>query len=154
MSHSIKLMHIFCRSRIMTHQSVFPLFRKLSYTNWKPDNVKITFITRDEKQKKKKITCVTNTGQTLSQVCLGLNLIDGDCGEEGFCSTCHVFLSRDLYKKVPAPREAELDLLDTAAEVKDGQSRLGCQLIVDESFDGQTIHLPKRKGTKFVFWRR
>lgn len=40
--------------------------------------------------------------------------IEGACGGEMACSTCHVILDEALYRKLPAKREEEQDMLDLA----------------------------------------
>ena len=47
------------------------------------------------------------------------------------CSTCHIILDPDSFKKLGPPCEAECDMLDLAFEPTD-TSRLGCQVKVKE----------------------
>ena len=51
----------------------------------------------------------------------------GACGGETACSTCHVILAKDVFAALPEMSEAEEDMLDLAAGLKD-TSRLGCQV--------------------------
>lgn len=82
-------------------------------------------------------------GQSLLDVCLDNELdVEGACGGECCCSTCHVYLPQALCDTVEEADEDELDMLDLAIAVRD-TSRLGCQLTVDASFDGHTVHLPQ-----------
>ena len=53
-----------------------------------------------------------------------------------------MYLPQDLYDSITEPDEDELDMLDLAIAVKD-TSRLGCQITIDQSFEGQKIQLPK-----------
>ena len=48
----------------------------------------------------------------------------------------------NLFDSLESPDEDELDMLDLAIAVKD-TSRLGCQIKINNSFDGKTIELPK-----------
>ena len=57
------------------------------------------------------------------------------------CSTCHVILDPESYKKLDPPSEAELDMLDLAFEPTE-TSRLGCQIEMEEQLDGMTITIP------------
>ena len=57
------------------------------------------------------------------------------------CSTCHVIVDPEWYARLDAPTEDEEDMLDLAPGLK-ATSRLGCQIIVTESMDGLTVHLP------------
>ena len=102
-------------------------------------NVTINFITAEGET----VTTTAKVGTTLLDVCLDNELeVEGACGGECCCSTCHIYLPQDLFDNLKEADEDELDMLDLAIAVKD-TSRLGCQIKVDESFDGQTIELPK-----------
>lgn len=89
------------------------------------------------------IPLTVKSGTTLLDLCLDNELdVEGACGGECCCSTCHVYLPQDLYDSITEPDEDELDMLDLAIAVKD-TSRLGCQITIDESFEGKKIQLPK-----------
>lgn len=66
----------------------------------------------------------------------------GACGGETACSTCHVYVDEAYFKKLPEMSEAEEDMLDLAAGLKDN-SRLGCQIIAAENIDGLVVIMPK-----------
>ncbi len=58
------------------------------------------------------------------------------------CSTCHVIIEPEWFAKLPEIEEAEMDMLDMAADLQD-TSRLGCQLTLDAQLDGMVFHIPK-----------
>lgn len=66
----------------------------------------------------------------------------GACGGETACSTCHIYIDPSFFKKLPELSEAEEDMLDLAAGLKDN-SRLGCQVFAAENIDGLIVELPK-----------
>lgn len=102
------------------------------------DNIKLTFITQNDEE----IECSAKIGSTILDICLDNELdVEGACGGECCCSTCHVYLPKDLFDSLEQPDEDELDMLDLAIAVKD-TSRLGCQIKINQSFDGKTIQLP------------
>jgi len=68
--------------------------------------------------------------------------VEGACGGECCCSTCHLYVQKELYDKLPKPDDDELDMLDLAIEVKE-TSRLGCQIHVAPEFAGMKFFLPK-----------
>ncbi|WUR03082.1 adrenodoxin-type ferredoxin [Vairimorpha necatrix] len=68
--------------------------------------------------------------------------LEGACEGSCACSTCHVILDKDLYKKLSTPSDKEYDLLDQAYGLT-STSRLGCQIKVDEKFKDKIIELPK-----------
>ena len=66
----------------------------------------------------------------------------GACGGETACSTCHLYVDPAFFKKLPEISEAEEDMLDLAAGLKDN-SRLGCQVFAAENIDGIVVEMPK-----------
>ena len=64
--------------------------------------------------------------------------IDGDCGGNCACATCHVFVDGAL---AGGACEEELEMLGIADDVREN-SRLGCQIIVTEAMDGLIVRLP------------
>ena len=67
--------------------------------------------------------------------------IEGACEGSLACSTCHVIIAQDWYDKLPEASEDEEDMLDLAFGLT-STSRLGCQLVITEEFDGLTVNLP------------
>ena len=68
--------------------------------------------------------------------------IEGACGGQCACATCHVILPQELFGKLPVPSDDENDMLDLAADLEP-TSRLGCQIRVTSDFEGIDIKLPK-----------
>ncbi len=66
--------------------------------------------------------------------------IKAECGGCASCATCHVYVDEDWMGKLPPPREDEIDLLDTAPDVRDN-SRLSCQILMSEELDGLKVTL-------------
>ena len=56
------------------------------------------------------------------------------CGGMALCATCHVQVLSGL-DRLPSAQDAELDMLDTLPDA-DFDSRLSCQLRVDERLEG------------------
>ena len=67
--------------------------------------------------------------------------IEGACDSSLACSTCHVIVKEEIFKNLKKPCEEELDLLDLVFCSKE-TSRLGCQVLVDSSFEGTEIEIP------------
>ena len=76
-------------------------------------------------------------GKSVMQAAVDNNVpgIDADCGGECACATCHVYVNDGWFEKLPAPSEAEIDMLDMALAVEPS-SRLSCQIICSETTDG------------------
>ncbi len=70
----------------------------------------------------------------------GIN-IEGACEGCMACSTCHVVVEPDWYKKLPAPSEDEEDMLDLVFGLT-RTSRLGCQIEITKEMDGLRVQLP------------
>ncbi|MEM7542688.1 MAG: 2Fe-2S ferredoxin [Pseudomonadota bacterium] len=72
----------------------------------------------------------------------GVPGIDGDCGGNCACATCHLFVDARWHARIGGPdSEMERDLLDFADGANE-MSRLGCQIAVSEDMDGLTVQLP------------
>lgn len=68
--------------------------------------------------------------------------IEGACGGQCACATCHVILPANLYSNLKPAIEEENDMLDLAADVQP-TSRLGCQVRVTQDFEQVEIKLPE-----------
>ena len=67
--------------------------------------------------------------------------IEGACEGCMACSTCHVVVEPDWYKKLSAPSEDEEDMLDLVFGLT-RTSRLGCQIEITKEIDGLRVQLP------------
>ncbi|KAH8057335.1 hypothetical protein JL722_6990 [Aureococcus anophagefferens] len=78
--------------------------------------------------------------------------LEGACEGVTACSTCHCILEDDFFDELEEElEEDEEDMLDQAFGLTP-TSRLGCQLKVDERFDGAVIMLPE--ATRLLARRR
>jgi len=68
--------------------------------------------------------------------------VDGDCGGQCSCATCHVYIEPQFAHLLPAKTEVEEEMLELAVEVNE-DSRLGCRLKIDETYDGIVVHTPE-----------
>ena len=68
--------------------------------------------------------------------------IDGDCGGQCACATCHVFVDPAWAPKTGARTQMEDDMLNFAAELRDS-SRLACQITVTDALDGLVVTMPE-----------
>ena len=67
--------------------------------------------------------------------------LEGACGGELACSTCHLIFEKSIYDQLPEKSEEEEDMLDLAFEVED-TSRLGCQIPVKKEYAGMKLRIP------------
>ncbi|KAJ0399081.1 hypothetical protein ATCC90586_003046 [Pythium insidiosum] len=85
---------------------------------------------------------VATAGQTLLDVAHENDIeLEGACGGELACSTCHLVFEQDVFDKLPEITEEEEDMLDLAWGLTD-TSRLGCQIHVSKDLEGTTIRVP------------
>lgn len=66
--------------------------------------------------------------------------IKAECGGACACATCHVYVDGAWLGRLVPPTDEELERLDDAFEVTDA-SRLSCQILMREDFDGLTVTL-------------
>ncbi|NMG38549.1 2Fe-2S iron-sulfur cluster binding domain-containing protein [Chelativorans sp. ZYF759] len=71
--------------------------------------------------------------------------IEAECGGACACATCHVYVDEAWTDVVGEPSPMEEDMLDFAYEVKPN-SRLSCQIKVDDKIDGLVVSVPERQG--------
>ena len=71
--------------------------------------------------------------------------IDADCGGSMACATCHVYVDKNWYEKLPKKEEGEEDMLDVAYE-PNRFSRLSCQIMVSNDLDGLIVRLPSKQA--------
>ena len=70
--------------------------------------------------------------------------IDADCGGACACATCHVYVQKEWFSKLPPKEDTEEDMLDFAFDVREN-SRLSCQLTVSDELDGLIVNLPEKQ---------
>ena len=70
--------------------------------------------------------------------------IDADCGGGMACATCHVYVKKDWFNKLPKKAIGEDDMLDQAYEPS-SSSRLSCQLTVSDELNGLIVYLPEKQ---------
>lgn len=102
-------------------------------------SVSISFIKPDGET----IKVDTETGVSILQLAQenGLDM-EGTCEGNMACSTCHVIVEESFFDKLPEATEDEEEMLDLAMDLRP-TSRLGCQLMITDAFDGMSIELPK-----------
>lgn len=68
--------------------------------------------------------------------------IDGDCGGQCACATCHVFVEPEWVERTGGRTAHEDEMLNFAAELRDN-SRLACQITVTDALDGLVVAMPE-----------
>lgn len=68
--------------------------------------------------------------------------IDGDCGGNCACATCHVYVDPAWLSKTGERSEMEQSLLEFADGMEEN-SRLACQIEMSGALDGLVVRMPK-----------
>jgi 2Fe-2S ferredoxin len=87
---------------------------------------------------------VVTEGLSLMRAAVDNNVpgIDGDCGGQCACATCHVFVDAQWAERAGPRTAREDDMLNFAAELQDN-SRLACQILVTQALDGLVVSMPE-----------
>lgn len=81
----------------------------------------------------------TDMQMNIMEVCKAYELpVLGECGGMAMCATCQCYLESDT--ELPEQSDDELDMLDQAFFVEEN-SRLGCQIHINEEIDGIVLRL-------------
>ncbi|MBM3917110.1 MAG: 2Fe-2S iron-sulfur cluster binding domain-containing protein [Sphingomonadales bacterium] len=100
-------------------------------------DIKVTIIDREGNVHE--LEGPTDMNMNVMELCKAYELpVKGECGGMAMCATCQCYLESNT--ELPEQSDAELDMLDQAFFVK-ANSRLGCQIHLDETIDGIVLKL-------------
>lgn len=102
------------------------------------ETVKLTYVDPDGEEHPVEAI----VGKNLLDVAHDNNIeLEGACGGELACSTCHLVFDEDVYDALEPKSDEEEDMLDLAMELTE-TSRLGCQICVTKDFEGIKVRIP------------
>jgi 2Fe-2S ferredoxin len=103
-------------------------------------NVKVTFVAADGRA----TTIDARPGDSLMRAAVGAGVdgIAADCGGCLSCATCHVYVDDNALATLAPPSRDEDAMLEMTASPRQPNSRLSCQIVLDESLDGLRVQLP------------
>lgn len=80
------------------------------------------------------------SGMTLMETLrdAGFDDIQALCGGTCSCATCHVFIDPAFMDRL-APMSADEEDLLSAVDARSPQSRLSCQIVIDDNIDGMEV---------------
>ncbi|PVV02527.1 hypothetical protein BB560_003014 [Smittium megazygosporum] len=117
-----------------------------STTSSASDKVNLTFVTPEGEE----IPVEAEKGINILELAHENDVdLEGACECSCACSTCHVILEEKLFDKLEEPSDEELDMLDLAFGLTE-TSRLGCQINVNDDFEGAKIRLPAATRNFYV----
>ena len=154
------------KSNSIDKNQQFQNFRKSSFCektiiNNNINNTNTTNINNDHPKKKvnfifvyantkKEVHVEAELGQNVLEIAHKFEVdLEGACDASLACSTCHVILEQEIFDKLTAAKEEEEDLLDLAFRLTH-TSRLGCQVIVTDEFEGAKITIPSATRNLYV----
>lgn len=73
----------------------------------------------------------------------GVPGIDGDCGGQCACATCHLYIEPPWSALTGARTSSENEMLNFSACLQEDSSRLGCQVTITDAMDGIVVKLPE-----------
>jgi 2Fe-2S ferredoxin len=100
----------------------------------------VTFVSHDGEKYEAPLV----EGQSLMHVAVNEAIpgIDGDCGGEAACGTCHVVVDPQWSATVGLSGAVEEEMLAMNPE-RQPTSRLACQMEVSSAWDGLVVELPE-----------
>ena len=99
-------------------------------------DITINIIDRDGK--KHSLIAPTDMNMNIMELCKSYELpVEGVCGGMAMCASCHVYVDSKILIEKNADEEA---MLSEAFHVKNN-SRLGCQIQINEKLDGFQFEL-------------
>ena len=100
----------------------------------------VTFVSYDGEKHQAPV----EAGQSLMRIATNNAVpgIDGDCGGEAACGTCHVIVDPQWSEHVGRSGPGEEEMLAMHPE-RQPTSRLSCQMTATEQWDGLIVELPE-----------
>lgn len=100
--------------------------------------IALTFVTNDDRT----IATDATPGETLLHAGQRAGLpLEGTCGGQMACATCHVLIDPAFADRLPASTAEEEDMLDLVPDAT-RSSRLACQVTLTPRLDGLIARLP------------
>ncbi len=105
---------------------------------------KITYVLADGTRR----DIEASSGTSLMEAAIRNNVkgIDAECGGCLSCATCHVYVDEAWFAKLPAPDPDETDMLGFVAAEHQPNSRLSCQVKLDETLSGIVVRIPPKQS--------
>ena len=89
------------------------------------------------------VTIEAQVGHNLMQLAIENNVegIEGACGGSCMCATCHVKVESVNGAELGERSEMELDVLEMEIDEVASNSRLGCQIEINEKIESITVRI-------------
>ena len=92
-------------------------------------------------------TVTASPGSTAMEAAIqnGVPGIDGDCGGNAACGTCHIRVSAEWLTVLDAEKSEHEEAMLELIEGVQANSRLACQITLEEKMNGIVLHLPEEQ---------
>ena len=102
-------------------------------------SIRVTVIDREGTSHE--LEAPTDMNMNVMELCKSAELpVEGTCGGMAMCASCHCYVESAHAESMPEKSDDEEDMLDEAFHVTD-QSRLGCQIRLEDVLEGMVIRL-------------
>ncbi len=102
--------------------------------------MKVVFISHDNLRTE--LDVATGTSLMHAAVLNGVRGIAADCGGCVSCATCHVYVEKPYIEQLPEMNAQENEMLENTTSERQWNSRLSCQIELNESLDGIIVNIP------------
>lgn len=104
---------------------------------------KVTYIAQDGSE----TSLDAREGDSVMEIAVknGVKGIVAECGGACSCATCHVYVEPEFMQAVGEANDLEDDMLDGAESDRLENSRLSCQIKMNDSLDGLRVRIPPRQ---------
>ena len=102
--------------------------------------IKVTFVAFSGEERTVQVPPGTTLMRAATDNCVPG--IDGDCGGNCACATCHVYVDPDWAGRLGARTAGEEEMLNSVDELR-ANSRLACQITLTDDLDGLIVRLPE-----------
>lgn len=103
---------------------------------------KVIFVASDGSKKEVE----SDAGYSVMEVAMnnGVDGIVAECGGACACATCHGYIDAEWLDRVPEMDDMEDSMLEAAYDRREN-SRLTCQIELDDSLDGLVVHVAENE---------
>lgn len=102
--------------------------------------MKVVFISHDSSRTE--LDVATGTSLMQAAVLNGVRGIAADCGGCVSCATCHVYVEKPYIEQLPEMSAQENEMLENTISERQWNSRLSCQIELNEALDGIIVNIP------------
>jgi ferredoxin, 2Fe-2S len=101
----------------------------------------VIFVRHDGAESKVEAVAGRSVMETARQA--GISGIEGECGGNLSCATCHVYVDEEWLGCINPLEEMEHEMLDAVTSGRQPNSRLSCQIMVTDAIDNIRINIPE-----------